>query len=175
MRAPYRDRDGLTFPTSSAEQIATPGRSLCSLRRRRLPESKICLFHPHSMHDDRQLSGNRDACLLRAGAFGELHTPRPNRRPLLESPQVRIRRFKERVPHGFVPALANVAGAINLTRLINARRQPEVCRHGLTGCALRLILKAQSSCLRFSLTPRRFERGISNAIRSRQGDASPRA
>jgi hypothetical protein len=31
----------------------------------------------------------------------------------------------------FVPALANVAGAINLTRLINARRQPEVCRHGL--------------------------------------------
>jgi hypothetical protein len=77
------------------------------------------------MHDDRQLSGNRDACLLRAGAFGELHTPRPNRRPLLGSPQVRIRRFKERVPHEFVPALANVAGAINLTRLINARRQPE--------------------------------------------------
>jgi hypothetical protein len=48
----------------------------------------------------------------------------------LDLRKVRIRRFKERVPHEF-PALANVAGAINLTRLINARRQPEVCRHGL--------------------------------------------
>jgi hypothetical protein len=36
-----RDRNGLTFPTSSAEQIATPERSLSRMRGRRLSEAEV--------------------------------------------------------------------------------------------------------------------------------------
>jgi len=72
VRAPYRDRDGLTFPTSSAEQIATPGRSLRSFRGWWLPEPEVCLLDPHAMHDNGELPRNSHARLFPADAFGEL-------------------------------------------------------------------------------------------------------
>lgn len=89
----HRDRNGLTFPTSSAEQIATPERSLCRPRRRRLAEAEVCIRHPHTGHDDSQLSGYCHACLLRSYAFGELHAPCSQDRPFLRDPKMRICRL----------------------------------------------------------------------------------
>lgn len=51
-RASHRDRNGLTFPTSSAEQTATPERSLSRTRCGSLAESEVHAGHPHPVHDD---------------------------------------------------------------------------------------------------------------------------
>lgn len=49
---PHRDRNGLTFPTSSAEQTATPERSLNGARGGRLAEAEVRAVQPHTVHND---------------------------------------------------------------------------------------------------------------------------
>jgi hypothetical protein len=126
----HRDRNGLTFPTSSAEQIASPERSLSRARSRRLAEAEVCTSHPHTVHDDSQLSGYCYACFLRPYAFGELCAPRAQNGPLLRDPKMRVRSFVESVAHQLVTALADIARPVDLARLIYTRRQSQVRRYG---------------------------------------------
>lgn len=86
--AKHRDRNGLTFPTSSAEQMATPERSLSRARDWWLAEAEVRACHPHAMHDDSQLSGDSHASPFCAYALGELNAPRPQNRPFLRNSQM---------------------------------------------------------------------------------------
>lgn len=118
----HRDRNGLTFPTSSAEQIATPERSLSRVRSRWLAEAKFGTSHPHTVHDNSQLSGYCHASFLRPYAFGELYAPRAQNRPFLRDPKMRVRCFVESVTHQLVTTLADITRPVDLARLIDCAR-----------------------------------------------------
>src|SRR6266850_1899123 len=73
----HRDRNGLTFPTSSPEQIATPERSSTRVHGR-LTETEVRASHPHAVHDDSQLSSYRHARFLHTYMFASF-TPQARR------------------------------------------------------------------------------------------------
>src|SRR5690242_17274830 len=131
MRTSHRDRNGLTFPTSLAKQNATPERSLRYYCGWRLAESEVRAVSPHSVHDDSQLSGYRHARLLRADFLGELYAPRSQYGPLFGDPQMRVRRLVEGVSHQLISALADMTRTVDLSRLVDTRRQTEMCGHRL--------------------------------------------
>ena len=101
----HRDRNGLTFPTSSPEQVATPERSLSRLPGGRLAEAEARAIRCN----DSQLSGHCHARLLCTYAFGELHAPCSQNRPFFRDPEMLICCLVESMAHQLVTAFADIS------------------------------------------------------------------
>ena len=81
----HRGRNGLTFPTSSAEQQLRQD-DLCAGRQRRMPKSEVHPFDPHPMHDDGELAGHGHAGLPHTNSLSELDAPCSENGPFLGDP-----------------------------------------------------------------------------------------
>jgi hypothetical protein len=70
----------------------------CGGRRRRglLAPAELAAVGPHAVQDHRELAGHRHACACHAPALGEVHLPRPQRRPFGAADQQRVRRWRTR-------------------------------------------------------------------------------
>ena len=87
---------------------------------------EVLPVHPHAVHEDGELAGDRHTGFADAVLLRELHAPGLERAPLLRGRKQHGRRQHQMLAHHRVAALADAEPPVSLAGLLLARGQAEV-------------------------------------------------